>query len=295
MTAAAATAPESLTFAHSESKTVGFGGKAVQWLRNNAPRVVGGLKLAGDITVGFSLNPFLIGYSVFSGIGRVVMLVYGTKENQQKAASNGVETQEKPDDSWLANLKKGLHPKQYPVESSSLFSIVGEASALGYGISQFIACGAGITPMILEPIAIWSYANMLFTKEETTKEKAKTGNAEGSSNSLTFAQSKSKSLGFTGRIKEMIKGNPVLVSSVVQLGLVGAMVTGALIEGLSMALVVAGGFYVSALVVQALFVRKNEFNVEGAKDKDTKTPQPTQRMTLEEKIAARNQRGAEPA
>src|SRR5262245_61159123 len=130
MSAAAITAdgPESLRFAKSESKSVGYGGRAMQMLRDNAPPVVAGLKLAGDVTVGFSLNPFLLAYTAFAGAGRVVSLIYGSKANQQRAASEISEETKKEmaDTSWWGSIKKALHPKQYPVESSAGLSVIAE-------------------------------------------------------------------------------------------------------------------------------------------------------------------------
>src|SRR5262249_44768437 len=87
--------PDNLEFTKSESKTVGVHGSLIDRLRENSARVVGVLKLAADITLGFSAEPLLVGYSVFAITGRLMMIAFGTKANQKKMAEKHANDTEK--------------------------------------------------------------------------------------------------------------------------------------------------------------------------------------------------------
>lgn len=247
-----------LRFANSESKSVGLQGNALKIIQDNAPRIVAGLKLGGDLSVGLSLNPLLMGYTAFAGLGRVLQLVYGTKDNQKKvAAEHAANKDELP----TTTIGKVLRPREYPVEAGAGLSTIAESFGVAYGVTQFMDGGTGFTPLILGAIAMWSYANILFGVEKKNDEKSDTEKSE----SLVFAQSESKPLGLWGKVKNMFKDNPVLVSSLTQLGISVGMLVGGLLEGLS-AYSIPAGFFIAANVIQALFVRKQEFNVEGAQN-----------------------------
>src|SRR5262245_19098379 len=109
MTAAAitATTADPLVFANSESKSVGRFGSMQRVISDNAPRIVGALKLAGDIAIGLSLSPWLIAYTAFACTGRVLLMIYGTKENQKKVAE---KHKNNPDAKQLNTIGKILHP-----------------------------------------------------------------------------------------------------------------------------------------------------------------------------------------
>lgn len=246
-------------FAQSESQTVGFAGRAMQMLRDNAPRVVGGMKLAGDLTVGLTLDPFFLGYTAFATMGRLMLLAFGTKANQQKQAAQAHEIV--TDDSWVGNCKKIIQPRHYPVEASAGVSTIAEMFGVAAGINKFVGGQSGYTPLLLGLVATWSYANILFGKE-----KKKDAAPAPESESLTFASSQSREVGWMGKLKSLFKDNPVAVSSAVQLGISLSMFIGGIMEyeSLGLAYVVAGAIFTLACLTQTLLVRKNEFNVEGA-------------------------------
>jgi hypothetical protein len=275
-----------LRFAQSESKAVGLsGGLMMGALRNNAPRVVGALKLGMDISAGLSGNPWLIGYALFAGVGRILLMIYGSKANQQKAAA---AKREGESEEAKSTLEKVTRPREYPVEAAAGLSVIAETLAgPGYAASRFLGGEKGFTPLILGIIAIWSYANILFGKEKKKDDPAATPQNENKE-SLTFASSQSKAMGITGRVRQWMKNNPVRMSSIMQLSVGVGMLAGSLIEGgYPTAYLVAACFGIVANIVQALFVTKQGFNVEGARDEAKNKPP----ATFEEKLAAR--RGGE--
>jgi len=251
-----------LHFAQSESKTLGMHGELMDTIRDNSPRIVGGLKLIGDVAAAATLNPLLITYAAFSIIGRIIVLAWGSKSHQQKMAAevqSGETTIHHAQDSFLGSASKILHPRQYPIEASSGFSTVAEVFEAAFGASQFMAGKTGYTPLIAGILSVWSYANILFGKEKKKE-------SNDTSESLHFAKSESKPVGFVGKIKGMLKNNPVLISSLVGISISVAMFAGALAEGLTVPYVIYTVAAVVSNVVQAMFVRKNEFNIEGAQN-----------------------------
>ena len=250
-------------FRHSESTAVGVQGSLIEKMRANSVRIVGGMKLVGDIFIGFSGNPLLLTYSIFSGIGRLIMIGYGTKANQQKVAdaAAGKEPQKQ------GTIGKILHPSEYPVEAAAGSSMIGEAAAGVYGtelIRDHIPAdfSKGWAIFLCELLAVYSYGNLLFTKEKKDPAKDKTGNEQ----SLVFAQSQSKPVGMMGKAKAWMKEHPVIVSSIINIGVGITMMCFAT----GPAYFVGASILLAANVVQALLVKKREFNVEGALE-DRKT------------------------
>ena len=245
----------SLRFAASESRVVGFGGSWMNTIRANAPRIVGMLKLAGDITVGFSGAPLLMAYSALAITGRLIMIGYGTKKNQQKTAQDTTPELDAlaEDRSFTGTLKKAAHPKAYPVEASSALSVIAETFGVAYGASI-----DAWTPILLGLVAVGSYANMLFGKEKETP-------ATYQETSLRFASSQSESQGWAGGIMQKFKDNPVFTSSLINSAISVGMIIGTLLEPqMSIAYLVAGAIFLAANLLQAFFVSKQEFNIEGA-------------------------------
>ncbi|MEZ5690370.1 MAG: hypothetical protein R3D71_01730 [Rickettsiales bacterium] len=257
----------SLVFANGTSKTVGISGELGDKIRDNAPRISGAMKLAGDVIFGFSGEPLLMAYSAFAIIGRLIMIAYGTKENQEKTANQNKGNLKK-DDSIAGNIKKMAHPKSYPIESSAGFSVIAETFGTLYGASLFMEDGrTGYTPLLLGLVAIISYANMLFGKEKDKKpEKA---NKKENEESLHFAKSQSKAQGFTGKFIQRMKDEPVFASSLMQSAVSAGMIIGGLIEAIPV-YVTGGALFLAASLLMAATVTKKGFNVEGAEDKDIK-------------------------
>ena len=185
------------------------------------------------------------------------MIGYGTKANQQKVADAAAgKAPEKQ-----GTIGKILHPSEYPVEAAAGSSMVGEAAAGVYGaelIRDHIPAdfSKGWAIFLCELLAVYSYGNLLFTKEKKDPAKDKTGNEQ----SLMFAQSQSKPVGMIGKARAWMKEHPVIVSSIINI-----------VVGITMMCFATGPAYfvgasilLAANVVQALLVKKRDFNVEGA-------------------------------
>lgn len=267
---AAAQADEiaSLRFASSESKMVGASGGLMDKLRANSPRVVGMLKLPGDMSVSIiNPNPFLICYTVLACIARIIMIMYGTKANQAKVADELGNESGAEESIW----GKITNPSKYPVESSAAISTVAEAFGLAYGVSMFMAGGTGFTPIVVGLIAVWAYSHILLGKEGKDIQKtAEEQNAE--QQSLVFASSQSKDLGWWGGIQQKMKENPVFSSSITNLGVSAFMIIGGLLESGLTAYAVAGCLFAIGNAVQAMLVTKRGFNIEGAKEAVAENP-----------------------
>lgn len=297
----AALAPTNdFTFARSESGCVGMQGslmdrvrewnrKEKQWERDNAPRVVAGLHLIGDVVGMFTLNPFMIAYSVFSISGRMLAVVYGSKDHQKKLAEEKAQGKHQNllGDSWTDNIRKVFSPRKYPVESSSGFMTVGEVFESIYGATLLMGSGGkqGYTPFLVGMLAVWSYGNIVFGKEKKDKE-AKTP----ADQPLVFSQSASKPVGFMGKLKQKIKDSPVFISSLV---LAIGLIAGPFIEGLDAVYKTYALIGAAALIIQMVYVRKHDFNVEGAGE--DKKNQPTSfQDRLEQQRGGKGDLGLQP-
>ena len=271
-----------LVFAHSESNPVGAHGTLIDKMRANSVRIVGGMKLVGDIFVGFDGNPLLLTYAIFSGVGRLIMIGYGTKANQQKAA-DAAAGKPPPKASIFGKI---FHPSQYPIEAAAGSSMIGEAAAGVFGAEVIRHPALGLVApdntaadvakhlhkgwaiFLCELFAVYSYSNLLFSKEK--KDPAKDAEKSNGQSPLVFAQSQSKPVGIIGKTKQWMKEHPVIVSSIINVGV-----------GITMMCFATGVPYfigatilLAANVVQALLVKKREFNVEGALE-DRKLAQKT--------------------
>ncbi len=295
--ATATSSPDALTFVQSESKAVGVRGSLIERMRDNAPRIVGLMKIGMDVTVALSGNPWWIGYACFAITGRLISIAWGSKKHQDKLGEEKAEGKHQKllGHSLRENDRKILFPRKYPVEAAAGFSIIAESFGLGFGISQFAAGATGYTAVITELIALWSYGNIVFHKEKKQGEEPQENRK---SESLGFTNSSSKTVGVTGRLRRATKDNPVFVSSMANLLIGVLMVGGGIIEGYGIAYVAAGVLGMLANLTQALLVRKNEFNIEGAGEaKEDKTKAPS--TNFQERIAsARNRNddlGLQPA
>jgi len=275
----------SLHFARSESKQVGLHGSLIDKMRANSVRIVGWMKFVADMFIGFSGNPFLIGYSVFSGIGRLIMIGYGTKANQQKEAEKAAG--KAPEKSGV--IDKILHPSKYPVEAAAGSSIIGEASAGAYGIELIRDAldpnhYKGWPLFICELFAVYSYGNLLFSKE---KKEEKKEDSPGEKQSLVFAKSHSKQVGITGKAKQWMKEHPVIVSSIINIGVGITMMCYAT----GVPYFIGASILLLANVVQALLVKKREFNVEGAlEDKKLQQQSPVQSASQQPAVGSHTAR-----
>ncbi len=275
------TSGEKLQFANSESKAVGFSGGLMNTLRDNAPRVVGVLKAIGDIAGAMVGHPFMIAFAAFGLVGRSFMVMWGTKKHKETLATEQAGKDIKPlGNSWNDSLQKMLKPRQYPMEAAAGMSLIAESCGAAYGAAELLEGNPGWTPLVLGALAVWSYSNILFKKEKKQDEAEK----EKQEDPLMFGKSESKPVGIVGKLKGMMKDNPVLISSITNIGICAAAFVLSLIEGMKPEYLVYLGIGVGANLTQAILVRKNDYNVEGI----DKTKPPTKEEKAQEKPANNN-------
>lgn len=259
-----------LHFAQSESKSVGVTGSLMDRLRENAPRVVGVLKAIGDIAGGMVGHPLMIAFTGFGLVGRIFMVKWGTKKHQEALAAEKAPEHIVPlGNSWSDSLQKVLKPRQYPMEAAAGMSLIAESCGAAFGAAELSQGNPGWTPLILGILAVWSYSNILFKKEAKHDEKEK-GKQE---DPLIFSKSESKPVGFVGRLKSMMKDNPVLISSLTNIGICAAAFVLSCIEGMKPQYLIYLAIGVGANLAQALLVRKNDYNIEGIQDTKQQPPQ----------------------
>lgn len=260
-----------LTFARSESKTTGVKGgfldtlrdlnrKEKQWEYDNAPRVAGIIKLVATLLILASADSMLVPFAVFGTIAQLISVAYGSKSNQQKQAGEKKHTEASAEKGLLGGVKKIFHPKQYPVEANAGFSAVAEVFETGYGIKEFMGGGTGFTPIILGVMGLSSYVNVLFGKEKKKEEALTKTNSQAP---LFFTMSQSKPAGLTGRLKQVMKNNPVLTSYLMLTAICVGGVIGSILEQKHIFYI--GGLALAAVanLTQALLVRKSDYNIEG--------------------------------
>src|SRR5690348_6928754 len=90
-------------------------------VRDNAPRIVGAFRLASDAAVLSSFNPYWVAFGLTAGSGRIMTMMYGTKENQRKMAQEKKEHPERFEEPTGGVISQAIHkvrhPREYPVEA----------------------------------------------------------------------------------------------------------------------------------------------------------------------------------
>lgn len=247
-----------------EGEKTGFTG----WMRsfapdivkNNAPRIVAGLKIIGCSSMLFSKNRvFSLAGAGFIGAFSLIGLFGGKKSDEEKARlAQEAQEQSAPDGLLSDYINKITHPSKYPLEAGTgiamLSSTVWTASGI-FGKGGFspgrLAGGA---------LSFASDANIVFTKEEIGEEKTNP-HAKGS---LRYYLTE-------------LKHRPVLLSSLFNIGSDLASIAGGAHEykrGKEANTMMAGGFLLAANTFQALFVDKNDYNVEAKKSASVEGPRP---------------------
>ena len=119
---------ESLQFESSDHNMVGLEGDAIDKMRDNAPSIVGGLRLGSVLMMAVG-HPLSFIHGLFVLGSEAVLLLYGNKEHieQQKEESKGDEP--------AGVMTKAFNPKKYPIESSAAMDTIGEMSHLILGIA----------------------------------------------------------------------------------------------------------------------------------------------------------------
>ena len=217
---------------------------------NNAPRIVAGLKILGSTSMLFSKNNvFKIAGAGFI-TGNTITAIFAkrkTEEEKEKLRQEDANQQQGKQsgkaDSYFYKL---LHPQKYPIESGASVFV---ASSAFWTASGIVGKG-GFSPARLVGglFSLASDANVVFTKEKI---------GEPLSNPYHKGS-------FKYAVTEM-KHRPVLLSSLMNISCDVASIIGGAHEyrqGKEPNTLIAGLFLLSANMFQALFVNKNDYNIE---------------------------------
>lgn len=219
-------------------------------ITDNAPRVVAALKIMGSTSMLFSKNwAFKIAGAGFI-TANLIMGTFGKKksEEEKERLRNEAEKNQKPesDNAIINHLNKVVNPKKYPIESGAT---IATAASTFWTASGVIGKG-GFSPgrLIGGGLSLASDANVAFTKERIDEAGANT-HKHGS---LDYYMTE-------------MKNRPVLLSSMLNIGCDIASIVGGAHEyskGKEINTLLAGLFLLSANVFQAVFVNKNDYNIE---------------------------------
>ncbi len=289
-----------LEFAQSSSRAVAVHGGMMEKMAQYAPRIAAFLKMgtyssitasgvaaaSAGLTVASGL---MIGAGLLMLCAGGVMIFYGNKEMQKERAAKlgeSAEVEHVPSDPIsriFHEISKIASPSKYPIESASGIGLiasacVGVSGALMVPVS-FYLIGMAALSGIASAIALFGY--------EKNKTPQRNEDAATQKDGLSFAKSQSKSLGVMEGSSKGLKGNPVRVSSI--LLIVNSIV--ALAHGAAtsdMFFVAAGISALLSNVLMAVFVHKNDYNVNAAKQAEAQPQKrpasqvsqvsPTQRM-----------------
>lgn len=240
--------PAPLRFASSQSKAVGLGSSSLDgFLKSHAPQVVGTLHLAANSSIFLSGNPYAMAGAALSMAGKVIMIAYGHKHTKEEMEAPG-HCHARP--GLIGAIDKVTHPKDYPIEAACGMSALSSLMMMGYGLT-----GGGLTPLLSEALSL---ALNMFVINGAEK---KPGLENAPCDSLLFAHSKSGALAWCGKEVQMLKDNPVFTSSMINTLLNVGVTIGALIEE-NPNMAIAGALLTVSTLTQALYIRKNDYNVE---------------------------------
>lgn len=217
---------------------------------NNAPRVVSTLKICGSTAMLFSKNlPFKIAGAGFITANTIIIL-FGKKKTEEEKENLRQEKNSKAHDKqegkFTNYIYKALHPSKYPIESGSSVATVSS----GFWTAAGVLGKDGFSPgrLVGGLLSLASDANLAFTKEKIGEPEANTHEKGSVSYYVT----------------EM-KNRPVLASSALNIGCDIASIAGGaheLSKGKEANTLLAGLFLLSANLFQAIFVNKNDYNIE---------------------------------
>jgi hypothetical protein len=297
----ALTAPNipALEFAQSSSQAVAVHGGLMDKMAQYAPRISAFLKMVsyGSIT-SQGITASASGVTIASGLviaagvmmlcAGAIMIFYGNKQKQKERAAKlgeSAEVERIPSDPIsriFHEISKVASPAKYPIESASGIGVV---ASLCLGVSgalmvpvNFYLIGMAALGGIASAIALFGH--------EKNKAPQQDGHTATQKDGLSFAQSQSQSQGLIDGEGKGLKGNPVRLSSIL---LIGTSIV-ALANGIANSapfFVAAGVCSLIANVMMAVFVRKNDYNVNAAKQSE---PEAKARPTHQVSQASSNQR-----
>ncbi len=219
-----------------------------EFITENATQLVAGMKLAGAGSMLLSKNLAFQTAGILQGIGYTIIATFGHKKTEAEKEALREES------SSNTVFHKILQPHKYPIESGTAFDTASDVLWTVAGIKKNGEISAShISSGLLNLI---SDTNLLLSKEDRSED----------------ANSHSK--GSVPYYATELKNRPVLASSIINAGADLAAVAGGahdyFVEGKNLDLLIAGGFTLAADTIQALYVDKNDYNIE--KEEDTAKP-----------------------
>jgi hypothetical protein len=235
-----------------------------QLMKDNAPRVVAGLKIAGAGTMLLSQNRMynLAGAGFLAGNG--IIAVYGGKKSEEEKARLRDAQARKGEPTGVVSryTSRLLSPDKYPLESAAALGMI-TSSVLS--ASGFVG-GQGRSPgkMVAGALSLGADANIVFNQE----------NIHADSNNY-------RSGSFSYFLQEL-QNRPVMVSSLLDAGCDIAHVVGGgheyFFKGKEPHTMIAGGLLLLGNAYQAAYVNKNDYNIEA--QPDTKEELPAEVMAV---------------
>ena len=218
-------------------------------IKNNAPRVVAGLKILGSVSALFSKNRF---FSI-AGAGFItaqsIVLMFGRKKTEEEKERLREEESANSDHNQggLSHyFSKVLNPRKYPLESGMSIGMLASGFWAASGI--FDKSGFSSGRLLGGALSLGSDANIVFTKEHIGE--PETNPYEKGSINYYLTE---------------MKHRPVLLSSLLNVGSDVASIMGGFHEyrhGKEINTLLTGTCLLSANLFQALFVNKNDYNIE---------------------------------
>ena len=219
-----------------------------QVMLDNGPRVVAGLKIAGCCGMVLSKNwAFRTAGSMFIA-GNAIMAVFGHKksdEERKKLQADEDAKGGKEQNSFIRHMQKVVQPKKYPIESGMTVFTAGSVFWLVSGLtgnmkSKWQMAGGSLS--------LLSDANGAFNKENTDDAK-ELASKQGLDRTITY-----------------LKHRPLFTSSLLNIGADSTTFAGGAYAFFKQKAephaMIAGGLMLIANVFQALFVNKNDYNIE---------------------------------
>lgn len=230
-------------------------------IKDNAPRIVAGMKICSSIVTILSKNQvFSAAGAGFIGAFSIIALFGGKKSEEEKARLREEEEQRKqntPDGGTPSYFRKMFQPKKYPIESGTSVAMLSSALWMGSGI--FGKGGFSPGRLMGGALSLASDANIVFTKEKIGE--TKFNPHEKGTLKHYFTE---------------LKNRPVLLSSLFNIGSDISMIIGGaheyLNKGKEINSFLVGLILLSANTFQAIFVNKNDYNIEPGDEKAATAP-----------------------
>ncbi len=209
-------------------------------LRDNAPRVVAGLKIASAASMLFDKeNPAFQGAGICQGLGYIVIAAFGHKKTEEEKEALRADG-DAPDNGIASIIGKVVQPHKYPIESGMALDTASDVLWTISGKNDSSKWG-GILNVIAD-------INIIATKEDTMTPNP---HVKGS---IPYYISE-------------FKRRPVLLSSALNIACDSYTVATGTRKFLNNpeqypSSMIAGGFLLAGNLVQAIYVDKNDYNIE---------------------------------